>query len=88
MDPENLELLKHNGILVCLTAKSEIIYERVKRKKHRPLLLTDDPLATIKEMLAQREPYYAQAEVIIDTSEVDLEHVIAEVSRFYREKTT
>lgn len=88
LDPENVEMLKQNGIMVCLTAKPETIYERVKRKKHRPLLLTDDLLATIRQMLAQREPFYAQAGVTIDTSELDLEQVIFEVGKFYRAQIT
>jgi shikimate kinase len=85
VDPENVEMLKHNGFIVCLTAKPEILFERLKRKKDRPLLQTADPLATIRKMLTDRAPFYAKADATVDTSEMDLEAVIAEVTRLYRE---
>lgn len=85
IDPENVEILKENGFLVCLTAQPEVIFERVKRKKNRPLLQKDDPLAEIKKLLAERAPFYAKADVAVDTSKMDLEAVIAEVGRLYQE---
>lgn len=84
-DPENLEMLKHNGFMVCLTAKPEVLYERLKRKKNRPLLQTPDPLATIRQMMADRATFYAMADATIDTSEMDLEAVVAEVTRLFQE---
>jgi len=88
LDPENVETLKNNGFVVCLTAEPEIIYQRLRRKKNRPLLQTENPLATIKEMLADRAPFYARADATVDTSEMDLEAVIAEVTRLYQEHKT
>ena len=85
IDPENVAMLKENGFLVCLTAEPEIIYERVKRKKNRPLLQTDNPLAKIGKMLAERAPFYAKADAEIDTSKMDLDAVVAEVSKLYQE---
>ena len=41
------------------------IHERTKHQSHRPLLQGDDPLGTIRRMLAEREPVYKQADVII-----------------------
>ncbi|MDT3703622.1 MAG: shikimate kinase, partial [Thermincola sp.] len=58
LDLENLEMLRDNGFIVCLTAEPEVIYQRLKRKKNRPLLKTEDPLATVKQLLQDREPFY------------------------------
>ena len=88
IDPENVEMLKLNGFVVCLTAEPEVIFERVKRKKNRPLLQKDDPLAEIKKLLAERASFYAKADVTVDTSRMDLEAVIAEVSKLYQEYIT
>ena len=83
LDSENVELLQQDGLLVCLDAKPEIIHERTKRKKTRPLLRTEDPLQKIIKMLADREPYYALASFRIDTSHRELDDVVEEVRRIF-----
>ena len=65
VDPENLADLRQHAMVVCLWASPETIYERVRYQSHRPLLQTPDPLAKIREMLAQRESAYRQADVLV-----------------------
>lgn len=65
---DNLERLRQHAYLVCLWASPETIYERVQHNSHRPLLQHPDPLARIRELLALREPFYRQADLLI-TSE-------------------
>ncbi|MCD5391059.1 shikimate kinase [candidate division NPL-UPA2 bacterium] len=76
---ENMDSLRRNGILVCLTATPEVILERTKGEHHRPLLEVDYPLATIKELLKFRAPYYAQADYSLDTSSLTIDQVVEEV---------
>jgi shikimate kinase len=64
---ENMDNLRRNGVIICLTASAVTIYERTKRNKTRPLLSVDDPLAKIKELLEFRQPYYEKADIVIDT---------------------
>ncbi len=85
LDLENLEMLRDNGFIVCLTAEPEVIYQRLKRKKNRPLLKTEDPLATVKQLLQDREPFYTKADVMVDTSVKDLESIVVEVAGLYKE---
>ncbi len=73
IDPENIATMKQNGRFIALFARPEIIFERVKKETHRPLLNTADPLARIKELLAIRKPYYDQAEFVIDTSDISVQ---------------
>ncbi len=56
-----------------------MIYERIKHETHRPLLQTPDPKAKIKELLDSRAKFYAQADVIIDTSEKSVDDVITAI---------
>lgn len=63
----NLKLLKDSGITVSLKASPAIIYERVKKYTHRPLLDVPDPLSRIKDLLAKRQVYYELADYVIDT---------------------
>lgn len=85
LDPENISALKQNGVVVCLTATPEVIFERIKRKKSRPLLQVEDPLATIKQMLNDRQPFYTNAASSIDTSSRELNLVVADVVKIYKD---
>ena len=62
-----LALLKQHSLTVCLWASPETIFDRVKHSSHRPLLNHADPLARIRELLAQREAVYKQADLLIGT---------------------
>ncbi len=66
-DPENLAALKSYALVVCLWASPEKIWERVRHQSHRPLLHDADPQKKIRELLAAREPFYKQADVLINT---------------------
>lgn len=80
----NREAFKKAGFVVCLTARPEVIFERVKHEVHRPLLQTADPLEKIKQLLAQRAQYYSQADASIDTSDKSVERVIGEIKERIR----
>ncbi|MGN6554541.1 MAG: shikimate kinase [Verrucomicrobiota bacterium] len=63
----NLSSLKTHALIVWLWASPEKIWERVRHQTHRPLLQDPDPLAKIRTMLIAREPYYRQADVLVNT---------------------
>ncbi len=63
----NLASLKSHALVVCLWASPEGIYERVRGHNHRPLLNEPNPLAKIRELLAAREAFYRQADVLVNT---------------------
>ena len=63
----NLASLKTHALVVCLWAAPEKIFHRVRHQSHRPLLHEADPLAKIKTLLAAREPFYRQADVMVNT---------------------
>ena len=69
-DEENLRLLKNSGVIICLTTEPEEIFRRTERRGERPMLDGDeDRLQTIKNLLAQRQKFYAQADYTIDTTD-------------------
>ena len=61
--------------MICLWASPETIWERVRAHDHRPLLNEPDPLEKIRELLAAREPYYRQADVLVNTEMRSLREV-------------
>jgi len=56
--PANRERLKSNGTVVYLHAQPELLWERTRRSRHRPLLNTADPLARLRELYAARDALY------------------------------
>ena len=68
---ENLRALGQNGVLVCLTARPEVILERTSRSKKRPLLAGENREQKIRDLLAARAPFYAKIPIQIDTSDLD-----------------
>ncbi len=77
---ENIEALRENGILVLLEAKPEDIHARVSRKKGtRPLLKGNITVDDIAKLLDERQPYYACADIRVNTSNKDLDAVIEEI---------
>jgi shikimate kinase len=78
-DEGNLASLKSHALVVCLWASPETIFERVRGHSHRPLLNEPDPLAKIRSLLAARERYYRQADVLVNTELRSVREVAAQV---------
>jgi shikimate kinase len=66
-NPGCLTSLKSHALVVCLWASAEAIWNRVRHQTHRPLLLTEDPQTRIRQLLLEREPYYRQADLLLNT---------------------
>ena len=75
----NLASLKTHSVVICLWSSPEKIWERVRGQGHRPLLNEPDPVAKIHQLLAEREPYYRQADVLVNTELRSLREVAIQV---------
>ena len=82
LDKTNMEVLSVNGVIICLSAKPEVIYERVKKRNNRPLLKKGDLYQNILELLAQRDELYKAADLYIDTSDLDFQEIIDKIIDF------
>ncbi|MBU62124.1 MAG: shikimate kinase [Opitutae bacterium] len=83
--PEGMpELLKEKGIVVCLWATPEVIYERTKGNSTRPLLNVADPLSSIRKLLEQREPSYRATGILVSTVDRGIAAVSEAVVRIYQ----
>jgi len=83
---ENVDVLKKNGVIVCLTAKPETIVRRTGNSNDRPLLQVEDPLEKIKELLNFRKPFYEKADIMIDTEGKTPLHIAEEIIEKVKEK--
>ena len=84
MNPQNLASLKTHALVVCLWASPEKIWERVKNQTHRPLLHDANPQKKIRELLAAREPFYRQADVLLNTELRSIREVAQQVVYQFR----
>jgi shikimate kinase len=84
-NPDNLTSLKTHALVVCLWASPEKIWERVRNQSHRPLLHTPDPQAKIRELLTVREPFYKQADILLNTDIRSVREVAQQVVHQFRE---
>lgn len=83
--PGNLELLKSTCLVVCLWAAPETIWARVRYQTHRPLLQVADPEAEIRRLLALREPWYRQSDVLVNSGLRSLREVAGQVIHHFLE---
>jgi len=58
--PENREAIRDGGLCVWLAVSPEIVWNRVRRESHRPLLRNPDPEGTVRRMLTERDPIYQE----------------------------
>jgi shikimate kinase len=84
VNPQNLINLKKYALVVCLWASPEKIWERVKNQTHRPLLHDPDPQKKIRDLLAAREPFYKQADVLLNTELRSVREVAQQVVHQFR----
>ncbi len=81
LNPQNMDNLRRNGILIYLAASPETIYKRIKHQKNRPLLNISQPKARIAELINQRKSLYEQADYIIQTDTKTVTEISAEIIR-------
>ena len=81
LDPDNRKALRERGSVVYLRAEIDILVERTRRDRNRPLLQTPDPRAKLEEIMRVREPLYrATAHVIIETDRRNPQMVARDVA--------
>ena len=68
MDPETRAMMRQHAITVWLRADLEVLYDRVKKRTHRPLLRGGDPREILERLMSQRYPVYAEADVVVEST--------------------
>jgi len=82
IDDENLKTLKASGIVICLTASADAIFSRIGgAARERPLLNLPDRREAVERLMGYRKPFYAKADVCIDTTDKKIEEVVLEIKK-------
>jgi shikimate kinase len=84
LDPENVRILRKNGIVIWLTADPETIQSRLAQDEpgevSRPSLTGTDTLGEVAEVLQARQHLYlAAAQIIINTVGQSVEEVTDQI---------
>jgi shikimate kinase len=79
MHPQSRDAIRAKGISVWLKADHDVLMKRIKRRNDRPLLKTDDPGETLRRLMAERDPVYAEADVTVLSRDVPHEIIIGEI---------
>lgn len=69
LDAQTRALVRSCAIAVWLRAPVPVLLRRVAGRSHRPLLNAGDPAAVLARLSKERAPVYAEADIIIDSSE-------------------
>ena len=68
LNPETRALIRERAVSVWLKADLDVLVKRVKRRDTRPLLQGQDPRAVLERLMAERYPIYAEADLVVETS--------------------
>lgn len=80
MNPKTRDAIRAKGVSVWLKAELDVLMRRInKRRNDRPLLQTADPGETLRALLLEREPVYAQADLTVQSREVAHEAIVADI---------
>ena len=83
---ENVRMLRRLGKVITLEADAETLFERISRRTTRPLMRTENPRATLMELLRERAtPYQAAADFRLDTSRLTPEQVADTILKWMTE---
>lgn len=91
MNPETRSLIKARAISVWLKADLVTLARRIGRKDSRPLLAGKDPLEVLRAQAEARYPFYAEADLTVETHDtahlVTVDQVIRTLSTYLGETT-
>jgi shikimate kinase len=79
MNADTRGAISTHGVSVWLKAEFDVLMRRIKRRQDRPLLKTEDPAETLRALIAERYPVYAQADITVQSREVPHEKIVDEI---------
>lgn len=78
VNEESRSLIKQHAVSVWLKADLDVLWDRVRRRSHRPLLKTPDPKGTLASLMENRYPIYGAADVTVESRDVGKEVIVEE----------
>jgi shikimate kinase len=79
MNPDTRAAIRAKGISVWLRATLEVLSRRIRRRHDRPLLQNVDPVETLRRLIDERYPIYAEADLTVESREVPHDTIVEEI---------
>jgi shikimate kinase len=79
MNEQTRANIRDKGVSVWLKAELDVLTRRLRRRNDRPLLKTADPVATLANLLAERDPIYGEADVMVMSREIAHDLIVGEI---------
>lgn len=86
VDPGTRALVKERGLSIWIRADLDLLVKRVSRRNNRPLLQNVDPRTKLAELMALRDPFYAEADVTVESADGPPEVTLGRVMEALRDK--
>jgi shikimate kinase len=86
MNEETRANIEARGISVWLRAELRVLMKRVSRRGNRPLLAGNDPEKVMRRLMAERDPVYAKADIVVESRDVPHEAIVSAVVDALAEK--
>jgi len=68
IDAATRALMREKALTVWLRADLDVLYDRVKKRPHRPLLREGNPREILGRLMDQRYPIYAEADLVVEST--------------------
>jgi len=86
---QNRDIITKLGFVIYLCAPVEQLIRRTARDKNRPLLQTDNPKKTIKDLLKIRDPLYREvADLVMETQGLSVTQVVSKLKKMIKSQET
>jgi shikimate kinase/3-dehydroquinate synthase len=79
MSDQTRASIRESGVSVWLKANLDVLWRRVRKRNHRPLLQNADPEAMLKKLMDERDPVYAQADIAVNSREGPHDAVVEDI---------
>ncbi len=83
----NRQVLKQHAWVVYLKSSPEELFRRLRHDKTRPLLQVGDPLKKLKELFAERDPYYREvAHHVLETGRPSVASLVNHIAMQWEQR--
>jgi shikimate kinase len=79
MNADTRASVRAKGISVWLRASLDVLTRRIKRRGDRPLLKNADPVETLRRLIDERYPVYAEADLTVESRDVPHDTIVDEI---------
>ena len=77
--PGTRSTIKTLALSIWIKAEFDVLMRRVRKRNNRPLLKTKDPEATMRRLMAERYPVYAEADITVLSRDAPHEIVVGDM---------